>query len=238
MIGLGTIINTAAIVAGGLIGMLLKNALPQRVQTTVTRAIGVCTLFIGISGAMEKMLTVNGTALSGSGSLMMILSFALGSVVGSWLDIDSLIARFGEWLRKKTGSQGDSRFLDAFVTASCTVSIGAMAIVGSIQDGLQGDYSLLAAKALLDFIIVMILASSMGKGAVFSAIPVFLLQGGVTLLARFIQPLMTETALSYLSLTGSALIFCVGINLVWDSGLKVANMLPTIVFAVIFAFIL
>jgi len=236
MIGLGTIINVAAIVVGGLLGMLLKNFLPDRVQDTVIKAVGVCVLFIGISGAMQEMLTVSDGAIVSGGGMVTILSFALGSLAGSFLDLEGKIEQFGAWLKKKCGSENDSRFLDGFVTASLTVCIGAMAIVGAIEDGLAGDYSLLASKSLLDFISVMIMSSSMGKGCLFSAIPVAILQGGVTLLARFIQPLMTATALSYLSMTGSILIFCVGVNLMWGHKVKVANMLPTIVFAVIFSF--
>lgn len=236
MIGLGTIINVAAIVVGGLLGMLLKNFLPDRVQDTVIKAVGVCVLFIGISGAMQEMLTVSDGAIVSGGGMVTILSFALGSLAGSFLDLEGKIEQFGAWLKKKCGSENDSRFLDGFVTASLTVCIGAMAIVGAIEDGLAGDYSLLASKSLLDFISVMIMSSSMGKGCLFSAIPVAILQGGVTLLARFIQPLMTATALSYLSMTGSILIFCVGVNLMWGHKVKVANMLPTIAFAVIFSF--
>ena len=114
------------------------------------------------------------------------------------------------------------------MTASLTVCIGAMAVVGAIQDGIRGDYSLLLVKAILDLIIVMILTASMGKGCIFSAIPVGLFQGAVTLLARQLEPLMTEPALSNLSLTGSMLIFCVGVNSIWGKKFKVANLLPTI----------
>ena len=127
--------------------------------------------------------------------------------------------------------------MDGFVSASLTVSIGAMAIVGSIQDGIAGDHSTLALKAVLDMVIVCVMSASLGKGCIFAAIPVGVLQGTVTLLARAIQPVMTEKALSNLSLTGSILIFCVGINLLWEKKLKVANMLPSIVIAVVFAFV-
>lgn len=141
----------------------------------------------------------------------------------------------GIWLKKKTGSSGDNSFVDAFVTTSLT--IGAMAVVGSIKDGIYGDYSILAAKAILvDLIIVFVMTVSMGKGGVFSAIPVGIFQGVVTLLARLIELLMTEAALSNLSLVGSIMIFCVGLNLVWGKKVKVANFLPAIVFAVAWAF--
>ncbi len=123
------------------------------------------------------------------------------------------------------------------MSASFTVCIGAMAIVGSINDGLYGDITVLVTKAILDFIIIMIMASSLGKGAIFSAIPVAILQGSVTALSVLIKPIMTDTALHYLSVVGNILIFCVGINLVFGKKIKVANLLPAIIFAVICAFI-
>jgi len=231
MIGLGTIINTAAIIIGGVIGILFKKVFSEKMQDTVMKANGVCVLFIGMAGALKWMI-------SGNHDLMMILSFVLGALVGELIDIEKRIEQFGAWLKVKSGSQNDTGFLNAFLTASFTVCIGAMAVVGSIEDGLTGDYTTLTAKALLDFVIIMVMAASMGKGCIFSAIPVAIFQGTITILARFIQPIMTEQATLNLSLTGSILIFCVGLNLVWGKKIKVANLLPTIVFAVAFAFIL
>ena len=238
MTGLGTILNAAAILAGGALGLLLKNALPQRIGDGLMKAMGVCVLFIGLAGALSNLLTVQDGALGTAGTMMMILSFILGSVLGSALDLEGRIERFGVWLRKKAGGEGDSRFLSAFLNASLTVCIGAMAVVGAIQDGLFGDHSLLVTKAILDFIIVMVMAASMGRGCAFSAIPVALFQGTITLFARFLQPVMTAQATANLSLTGSILVFCVGVNLVWGKLIKVADMLPTLIFAVAFAFIL
>ena len=127
--------------------------------------------------------------------------------------------------------------VNAFVTASLTVSIGAMAIVGSIQDGLLHDYSTLAVKSILDFIIIAVMTSSMGKGCAFSAIPVFVFEGGITLLAGLLSLIMTELALDYLSLVGSALIFCIGVNVIWGKKLSVANMLPAVILAVVAAYL-
>lgn len=141
-------------------------------------------------------------------------------------------------LRLGTGNAKDGRFVHGFVTASLTVCIGAMAIVGAIQDGMTGDWSILAAKSVLDLIIVMVMTCAMGKGCMFSAIPVFLFEGAITLLAVLVEPLMTEVALNYISFIGSILIFCVGVNLVWERGIRVANMLPALVFAVGCAFML
>ena len=237
MIGLGTIINTAAILAGGALGALFGRFLSDSTQDTLTKVCGVSTLFIAITGALEGMLTVeNGQIVSG-GSMLVIGCLAIGAVIGELMKIEEAFERFGQWLKVKSGNAKDKGFVDAFVTASLTVCIGAMAIVGSIQDGISGDYSILATKAVLDLIIIMVMSSSMGKGAVFSAIPVALFQGSITLLAGLVRPLMTEGALANLSLVGNVLIFCVGINLVWGKKIKVANLLPAIVIAVIAAFL-
>lgn len=237
MRGLGTVINVVAIVAGGILGMLFGKKLKTGFKETLTNGIGVATLFIGIGGAMEQMLSVSGGKIASGGSMMMILSIALGAVAGELLRIEYGFEKFGEFLKRKTKSENDGGFVNGFVTASFTVCIGAMAIVGSIQDGILGDFSTLTAKSVLDFIIVMIMASSMGKGCVFSAIPVGILQGSVTLLSSYIEPIMTAQALSNLSFVGSVLIFCVGLNIVWGKKVKVANLLPSIVFAVGFAFL-
>ena len=165
------------------------------------------------------------------------IALAIGGFVGELMNIEDAFERFGQWLKIKSGNARDLGFVDAFVTASLTVCIGAMAIVGAIQDGIGGDYSILATKAVLDLIIIMVMTCSLGRGAVFSAIPVAIFQGSITALAGLVRPLMTDAALSNLSLLGNILIFCVGINLVWGKKVKVANLLPAIVFAVIAAFL-
>ena len=237
MYGLGTIINTAAIVAGGAGGALFGRFLNEKVQETLTRVCGVSTLFIAITGALEQMLTIENGAIVSVGAMLVILCLTIGAVIGELLNLEGAFEHFGEWLKRKTGNAKDKRFVDAFVTASLTVCIGAMAIVGSIEDGITGDYSILATKAVLDFIIIMVMSCSMGRGAVFSAIPVAILQGSITALAGLVRPLMTEAALNNLSMVGNVLIFCVGINLVWGKKVRVANLLPAIVIAVIAAFL-
>ena len=237
MIGLGTIINTAAILIGGLLGGIFGKFLKQSTQNTLTTVCGVSTLFIAVSGALEGMLTVeNGVIVSG-GAMLIIACLSIGGFVGEMLNIEDAFERFGAWLKIKSGNARDKGFVDAFVTASLTVCIGAMAIVGSIQDGIMGDYSILATKAVLDLIIIMVMTCSLGKGAVFSAIPVAVFQGSITLLAGLVRPLMTDLALANLSLVGNILIFCVGVNLVWGKKVKVANLLPAIIVAVIAAFL-
>ena len=236
MPGLGTIINTAAIV-GRSSGAAVQKSAHKEHGRYAFKASSVCVLFIGIGGAMQHMLKITDGALETSGSMMLIICFVLGSIVGELLDIEGAFERFGAWLRKKTHNESDTGFLSAFIHASLTVCIGAMAIVGSIQDGLLGDSSLLCAKAALDAVIILVMTASMGKGCIFSAIPVALLQGGVTLLSRVLAPIFTEAAIANLSYTGSVMIFCVGLNLVWGKKIKVANLLPTLVFAVLYALV-
>ncbi len=237
MAGLGTIINSAAIIVGGVFGLLFGKILNERIQDSLQKASGICVLFIGIAGAMEGMLKLSGSSLSAGRSMLIVASLALGALVGEILNIEHGFERFGEWLKVKTGNAKDKSFVEGFVTASLTVCIGAMAVVGSIKDGISGDYSILATKAILDFIIIMVMTCSLGKGCIFSAIPVAVFQGLMTALARLIKPLMTDGALANLSLIGSILIFCVGVNLVWDKRIKVANLLPSLVFAVAIAFL-
>ena len=270
MIGTGTIVNAAAIVAGGTIGMLSSGLIRERMRETVTKSMGFAVMMMGLGSTMSRMLTVTLTAgsaapytaadaaaaaggaaaagaaavpaglsaaLDTQGTMMMIISLALGALIGEVIDFDGLFERFGTWLRNRTGNENDTGFIDAFLTASFTVCIGAMAIIGSIQDGLYGDPSTLFAKSVLDLIIIAMMTASLGKGCIFSAIPVALLQGSVTLLAGFLAPLMTEAALSNISLVGNILITCVGVNLVWPKTIRVANLLPALVIAVIFALV-
>ena len=237
MIGLGTIINSVGIVLGGITGLLFGRFLKERFQDTLNMACGISVLFIGIAGAMEGMLRIEDGALSSGQALMVVICLAVGALIGEAIDIESRFETFGEWLKRKTGNAKDKNFVDGFVTASLTVSIGAMAIVGAIQDGINHDWSILATKGILDFVIILVLTCSLGKGCMFSAIPVFVFEGAMTLLAALIRPLMTEAALANLSLIGSILIFCVGLNLVWGKKVRVANLLPSILLAVIWALV-
>ena len=237
MTGLGTIVNGAAIAAGGLTGLFAGNLFASGQRDALRVTCGISVLFIAIAGAMEGMLTIENGALSGGKSMLVTLCLALGAVIGEGIGIEDGFEAFGEWLKAKTGNAGDADFVNAFVTASLTVSIGAMAIVGATQDGILNDHSTLFLKSVLDFIIVMVMTSSMGKGCIFSAVPVLLFEGAITLLSRLIAPVMTELAVSYLSLIGSILIFCVGVNLVWGKKVRVANLLPSVALAVLAAYL-
>ena len=236
MPGLGTIINVVFIILGGTAGVLFGSRLKENMRETLLLANAVAVLFIGITGALQQMFTAaeNGT-LQSSGTMMMIAALGIGAVVGELIDLEGKIEKFGEWLKRKTGNSGDAGFVGAFVTASLTVCIGAMAIVGSIEDGAAGNHSILFAKAVLDMIIIMVMAASLGKGCIFSAIPVGILQGTVTALAVLIRPYITDAAMNNLSLVGSVLIFCVGVNLFWGKKIRVANLLPSLIIAAAWA---
>ena len=237
MLGLGTIINSVSIAAGGVIGHFTGKLFKTEQQESLNKACGICDLFIAIAGAMEGMLKIENMKISSGKSMLVVLCVAIGTIIGELFCIEKGFERFGEWLKRKTGSGGDDGFVNAFVTASLTVSIGAMTIVGAIQDGILNDYSTLAVKSVLDFIIIAVMTSSMGKGCAFSAVPVFVFEGGITLLARLISPIMTETAVAYVSLIGSVLIFCIGVNLVWGKKISVANMLPAVLLAILAAYL-
>lgn len=237
MIGLGTLFNCAGIVAGGLLGHVAARLFRPEQQDAVRKACGLSVLFIAIAGAMAGMLHMEDGQLTSGRSMLVVLCLAFGTMLGELLGIERGFTRFGEWLKVKTGSGGDAGFVNAFVTASLTVSIGAMAVIGSIQDGLLGDYSTLAVKSVIDCIVIMVMASSMGRGCIFSAIPVLVFEGGMTLLARLLAPVMTDAAIGNLSLIGSMLIFCIGVNTVWDKKLRVANMLPALLLAVLAAYV-
>lgn len=235
MIGLGTIINTAAIVAGGVLGTLFGNKMKDSYQDSLRNACGVSVLFMSVASAMEIMLTIKGRSLASGRAMFITVCLTLGALIGEIINIELGFEKFGEWLKKKSGNGGDNNFVNAFLTASFTVCIGAMAIVGSIKDGISGDYSVLLVKSVLDFVIIIVLTCSMGKGAAFSAIPVLVLEGGITLFAKLIKPLLTDSVMINISLVGSVLIFCVGINLIWGKKIKVANFLPALIIAVVAA---
>ncbi len=234
MIGLGTIVNAAAVVVGAVLGMLFHGGLKERFQNIVMKAIGLSVMFIGISGALENMLVVTAAGVETTGTMEMIIALVIGGILGEWIDIEKRMEQFGEFLKNKVRSKNDPLFVEGFVSASLIICIGAMAVVGAIQDGIYQDRTMLYAKAVLDFVIVMVLASSYGKGVAFSALPLFVYQGLITLCAGLIEPLLNESMLNNLSITGSVLIFGVGLNIGFGKQVKVGNLLPALLLAVLF----
>ncbi|MBQ3103116.1 MAG: DUF554 domain-containing protein [Oscillospiraceae bacterium] len=237
MVGLGTLLNALGVIIGGVLGLLFRRGIKAEMRNILMCACGVCVIFIGAGGVFGEMFYIEGSRLATQGTMMFISSLALGGIVGEWIDLETKTERFGAWLKKKTHSENDNTFIEGFVTTSLTICVGAMAVVGSITDGLTGDWSILFTKGILDMIIVLVTTASLGKGCIFSVIPIVAIQGTITAAAKLVEPLMTEQALSNMSFVGSALIFCVGINLLFGKKVRVANLLPSLIFAVAWAFL-
>ena len=228
MIGLGTAINIGLIIAGSLCGLAFGRFMKENLKQTLMMVSGIIVLLLGMSGAMQYMLVIVNSTLQTTGPMLMIISMVAGAIIGELIDLNRWITVFGDWVKAKTGNTGDPQFTHAFITASLTFTVGAMGVLGSIQDGLTGNYQTLLLKGILDGIIVMVMVSSMGKGALFSFIPVGITQWIITAMAHIAAPLMTPSAIDNLSYVGSILIFCVGIDLIWPGKIRIANLLPAI----------
>lgn len=215
----GTIVNTLAVIAGAVIGMLLKKGLPQRLADTMMKGIGLCTLFLGLSGSLK-----------GENSLILILSVVVGAMIGEGVDLESRINQLGQWLEKKFRSKDGTKvsIAQGFVTSSLLFCVGAMAIVGSLQSGLQGNHEMLFNKSMLDFVAAVIFASTLGVGVLFSAGFVLLYQGSITLLAQWVAPFLTDRVISEMTCVGSVIIIGLGLNILGITKLKVMNYVPGI----------
>lgn len=219
--GLGTLINVAGIIVGGLIGLFGGKLLTEGIRRTLQDGCALAVIFLGADGALKNLDT-----------MLLIASLIGGGLIGAIVDIDGKFERLGIWLRTRSGNDGDSRFIDAFVTASLTVCVGAMAVIGAINDRLLNDATVLIAKSVLDAIIILVMTASLGKGCIFSCVSVGIFQGAITFCASFIEPFMTEIALANLSSVGNVLIFGVGVNLLFpDKKIRVANLLPALIIA-------
>ncbi len=222
----GTIVNAVAIVAGSLLGLLIKKGLPKRVEETVLKVMGLSVAVIGINGIISSVFTVTEQGgLSSSGELLMFVSLAIGAIVGELLDIEGRLERVGEFVESKMKSEGFSK---GFVTASILYCVGAMAVIGSLNDGISGDSSILFVKSSLDGISSIILTSTLGIGVLFSALPVFLYQGSISLLAGVLAPLISETLLSEICAVGYAIVVTIGLNFLGIPKIRAANLLPAI----------
>ncbi|PKM86144.1 MAG: DUF554 domain-containing protein [Firmicutes bacterium HGW-Firmicutes-12] len=233
MIGLGTIVNVLAVIIGSFIGLIFRGGLNKRFQDILMQALGLSTMFIGMAGALEGMFKISENTIETTGTMVIIVSLVVGALIGELIEVEKRMEQFGEWLKKKVTLKCDSTFVEGFVTSSLIICVGAMAIIGSLQDGLRADASLLYTKSILDFVIVLISASTLGIGVMFSAIPLGIYQGLITAFAKFIQPVLTDKLIADLSFVGSVLIFAIGINLAFGKKFKVGNMLPAIIVVII-----
>jgi uncharacterized membrane protein YqgA involved in biofilm formation len=228
---IGTYVNVAAIIAGSLVGILLRHGLPERFKEILLQAIGLAVLFIGMATALSGLLSPESEAL------LFIISLAVGGIVGELIGIEKGMKQLGDRLQKRLGEH-HGKVSEAFVTASLIYCVGSMAILGSIKSGLEGDHSILYAKSILDGITSIILASSLGIGVIFSAIPLLLYQGGITLLSSFIEPWVGEAVVREISNIGGILIFAIGIDLMGIRKIKTANLLPALLIPPLYYLIL
>ena len=216
---IGTIINCLAIVIGSALGLLLRRGMKESISKTVMTGVGLSIILIGITGAVKTQNT-----------LLVIISMALGGIIGAWINIDAQMNHLGDWAQKKLtrNDTPGNTFAQGFVTASLVFCVGAMAVVGSLDSGIRGDHTTLIAKALLDGIISIVFASSLGIGVMLSAVPVLIYQGSIALLGTAIAPFLSDALINELSAVGGLLIMAIGINMALDKDIKVANLLPAI----------
>jgi len=213
----GVFVNTGAVVIGSLIGLFVKKSLRETLVSAVMLGVGLCSLYIGWSGA-----------LAGQNTIILILSMVIGAVIGTLLDLDGRFNRFAASIERHFHTEGGASIAEGFVTASLLFCIGAMTIVGSLQAGLVGDHKMLISKSVLDFISSIVLAASLGVGVMLSAVFVLVFQGGIVLLAQFVAPLLGESAIAEMTCAGSVLIFALGLNLVGLTKIKVLDYLPAV----------
>jgi uncharacterized membrane protein YqgA involved in biofilm formation len=218
----GAVVNFLVVIIAGLVGLLLKRGIPERVRNTLMYGMAFCVMYIGITGLFEK----------GANIIVIIISFALGSILGELIDFDGGINCLGARLQKKLG-KGDSLFAEGFVTATLLFCVGAMTVVGSIDSGINGDNSTLYSKTVIDAVSTIALTSTFGVGVLFAAIPVLLIEGGLTLLAAFVSPVLTDNAVTQMSVIGSALIIALSFNMLGITKIKVMNYLPAILLPII-----
>lgn len=228
----GTTVNAVTVLLGGLIGLSIKKGLPDKIEKTVTLMLGLSVGVIGLGGIITSMITVGeGGKLSSSGELLLFLSLVIGSSLGTWWDVDGALDRLGKRIEARVGTEGFSK---GFISASLLFCVGAMAIIGSLNDGLRGDSSILLIKSALDGITSIVLGSSLGVGVAFSAVPVFLYQGAISLGAGYIAPYISDPMLNSVCLVGYVIVLCIGINFFEVIKIKTANMLPALLVPIVY----
>jgi hypothetical protein len=222
---IGVFVNVATVLLGSTVGLLFRKGIPERISRAMMLAIGLCTLYIGIDGALE-----------GSNTIVLILSMVVGTLIGTLIDIDDKINRIGQFIERKLKKEGEKTSIaEGFMTASLLFCVGAMTIVGSLNAGLTGDNTLIFTKSILDLISSCLLASTLGVGVMFAAIFVLLIQGGLVLLAGLLQGVLTDHALiAEITCAGSVMIIGLGLNILGITKLKVANFLPALLLVPIF----
>lgn len=224
---LGTIVNAITIIVCSLIGVFLKGGIKEKYRQTIMMALGLAVIYVGASGAISGLLE------EGAEPLLFIISLVIGSLIGEWIDIELRLEKLGDFIQEKMSSN-DSNISKGFVSASLIFCVGTMAILGSLESGLVGDHTTLYVKSILDGIMSIILASSMGIGVILSSVSVFVYQGLITIFAQVLDPFMTVDVLREINIIGGILISAIGINILEIKKIKVGNMLPAIVISFLY----
>ncbi len=221
---LGTFVNAGAIILGAIIGMLLKKSLKEKMMDTLMKGLGLCTIFLGISGSLK-----------GENSLILILSIVIGTLIGEGLDLEDKVNRLGLWIESKFKNHAKSQdsIAEGFVTASLLFCVGALAIIGSLQSGLRGNNEVLFNKSMIDFAAAVIFGSTLGIGVIFSSVLVLMYQGTITLLAQWISPFLTDTVINEMTCVGSVIIIGLGLNMIGLTKFRVMNYVPAIFLPII-----
>jgi hypothetical protein len=232
---MGTIINAIAIVVATILGMIFKRGLPEKIQKGVMAALGIGLIALSLGWFLKDFFVLENNTLSTRGDLLIIVSLVLGVIIGEWIDIEERLNRWAEGIETKYNLPPLAK---GFIAATLIFCVGAMAIVGSIKDGLYGDMTTLLIKSALDFVTAMILASVLGIGVMFSAVSVLIYQGAITLLAMFGADLLTPDIIHSLSMVGNILLIGIGINFLEIKRIRVANMLPALLIPIVYHIIL
>ena len=219
----GASVNVLLVLLGSAVGLLFKKGISERVKTALINGMALCVLYIGVTGLFE-----DGTSI-----IVIIISFALGAVIGELIDLDRHINRLGEKLEAVFSKGSDSKIAEGFVTSALLFCVGAMTVVGSVESGISGDNSTLYSKSVIDCITAAALASSLGAGVILSAVPVLVIEGGLTLLAALVSPWLTEAGIANMSAAGSLLIIALALNMLKITKIKVMNYLPAILLPLI-----
>lgn len=239
MIGLGTIVNIVLILVGGGLGLLLKKFLSDRLTDTIMQGLGLAVIIIGLSGTLGTAFIVVDNEISAQYTLMMILSLALGALIGELVNIEKKLNDFAKICENKFDKdKKNSTFAQGFITATLVFCVGAMSVVGALEDGINGNPDILYAKAALDGIAAMVFASTMGIGVLFSIFAVGLYQGLITLLSTLIAPYLNDAVIAQMSMIGSILILGIGLNMLKITKIKVGNLLPSIFIPVLYYIIM
>ena len=224
----GALVNFVLVIIGAAVGMLLKRGIPEKIRKTLNGAVALCVLYIGITGFFEKGINI----------FVLVLSLPIGALLGELLDLDRAVNRLGEKIQEKSSKNEDSHIAEGFVTATLLFCVGAMTVVGSINSGILGDNSTLYSKSLIDMVSAAVLASSLGFGVMLSSVAVLIIEGGLTLLASVVQPVLSTQIVAHMSVIGSLLIVAIALNMFGITKIKVMNLLPAIFISIPMCFIM